>query len=78
MDSIQPERGIAQAARQLRLVKKASRRFLALWVIQDMVQENRQSRTDGVGNARARLDDAIADPFNHDWSLLYRGNILDD
>jgi hypothetical protein len=63
------------AAQRLRAVRTASRIFLDCWVA------SRLSDHPGVERVAADVsaaDDALADPANHDWSLLYRGSILDD
>lgn len=62
---------LVQLAEQIRAVRQAQRQFLTLWAI-DGVRERVLSQTD----PESRL--ALADPHNRDWSLLYRGNILDD
>jgi hypothetical protein len=63
------------AANRLRDVKNASRLFFALWALQKSPTDHATAlaESDGVGDS-----DAIADPNNHDWSLLYRGDVLDD
>jgi hypothetical protein len=69
------------AAHQLRAVRTACRRFLLLWGM---------SPVKGSAASRQNLaivetcDDpdtllrAISNPENKDWSILYRGDVLDD
>jgi hypothetical protein len=69
-------------AERLRTVRTACRRFLMLWAM--------SPAKDGPSPAAKNLkfdngpDDpetllrAMSDPQNRDWSLLYRGSILDD
>lgn len=59
---------LVDTARRLRTVRAACRQFFTLWALQ---QARQTSSADPVA-------DALADPANHDWSLLYRGSILDD
>jgi hypothetical protein len=71
---------LAATAERLRVVKQASQHFLTLWALDHLL-----SRPDSIKHLRAnvknsnpKLDAAISDPLNHDWSLLYRGSVLDD
>jgi hypothetical protein len=59
-----------QIAKRLRKTRAASRKFLALWAL---TQDAKFARC-----AKAGQEKTIADPMNHDWSLLYLGSILDD
>ena len=70
--------GIAGAAKQLRKVRNASRQFLTLWALECMVQEDHVLDRVAADLGNARLQHDLADPFNHNWSLLYRGSVLDD
>jgi hypothetical protein len=58
---------LVAVADRLRTARKACRQFLALWAMQR-----------GAQIAVADRDDDVSDPMNHDWSLLYRGSVLDD
>ena len=65
-----PMAHIVSTAKRLREVRKASRQFLLLWSIER-----------GHSHAPKPVNDpdlALADPANHDWSLLYQGSVLDD
>jgi hypothetical protein len=57
-------------AERLRSTRAACRKFLALW----QLQEDRKNTAKASNNQESEL----ADPMNHDWSLLYMGSILDD
>jgi hypothetical protein len=63
------------AAQRLRAVRTASRIFLDCWVASRL-----RDHAPGVERVAADISaaKALADPANHDWSLLYRGSILDD
>lgn len=67
---------IVSTAKRLRAVRRASDQFLTLWALDCMFKQ------EGLFNRGAadltQNEDAVADPGNHDWSLLYRGSILDD
>jgi hypothetical protein len=73
-DQSSPESAaLVATAKRLRAVRRASRQFLALWALEQ------GQRTPRAGSAPSNADEAkLADPMNHDWSLLYLGNILDD
>jgi hypothetical protein len=59
---------LVSTAKRLRTTRIACRQFLALWAMQR-----------GAAFAdRDRNDEELADPMNHDWSILYRGSVLDD
>jgi hypothetical protein len=63
-------------AQRLRAVRTATRIFLDCWLASRL-----SDHANGVERVAADVsaaDDALADPANHDWSLMYRGNILDD
>ena len=70
------------AAKRLRAVRTACRRFLMLWAMSPAKAGLADSH-DALALAQA-LDDPeallriISDPKNRDWSLLYRGTVLDD
>src|SRR5262245_10285774 len=61
---------IVSAAKRLRAVRKACRQFLLMWAFE---QGKMRGRPGGQ-----MADEALADPANHDWTLLYRGSVLDD
>jgi hypothetical protein len=61
---------LVSTARRLRKTRAACRKFLALWALD---QDKRKS-----GPASGYQEKQLADPMNHDWSLLYLGSILDD
>ena len=69
-------------AKRLRMVRQAQRSFLKMWALQEM--SARPATLDRVAHEIEQLSDAAAaehalgDPFNHDWALLYRGDVLDD
>ncbi len=63
---------LAATAERLRVVKQACQHFLALWATDRM-----WAPVMGIPES-ASTDDPIADPMNRDWSLLYRGSVLDD
>ncbi|MGA2582308.1 MAG: hypothetical protein ABSG31_03445 [Tepidisphaeraceae bacterium] len=64
------------AAQRLRVVRSACTLFLDRWAAHEVVSAALDRVADGV--ERAAIEAAIADPHNRDWSLLYRGSILDD
>jgi hypothetical protein len=67
------------AAQELRRVRKACLLFLDQWVAGRLVDRRAVDRVAAdVGLALAQTEAQLADPSNHDWSLLYRGSVLDD
>lgn len=64
---------IASAAQRLRTVREAQRRFLGLWAAHCIADKSLERMTLDLEQIQA--DD---DPFDHDWSRLYRGSVLDD
>jgi hypothetical protein len=69
--------GLFAAAQRLRTVRTACRRFLMLWAMSP--KKNRPNlKLDSAFNDPEALLRAMSDPQNHDWSLLYRGSVLDD
>jgi hypothetical protein len=62
---------LVSTAKRLRATRAACRKFLALWALQ-------QGGKNCAPSARGRQEKQLADPMNHDWSLLYLGSILDD
>jgi hypothetical protein len=64
-------------AQRLRAVRRASLLFLDQWAVGKLYSS--PSHVDRVAaDVLARANAALADPDNHDWSLLYRGSVLDD
>ena len=74
---------LAATAERLRIVKQASQHFLTLWALHHLLTRPRaiqrlRANVKNSGSALSALDAALSDPLNHDWSLLYRGSVLDD
>ncbi len=70
---------LATTARRLRQVKDASRSFLMLWAMDRMASDaGAMARVAADVGTRAATEEALADPHNHNWTLLYRGSVLDD
>jgi hypothetical protein len=76
--------GVAQ---RLQMVRRSCGVFLDQWAASRLATEenavDRVAADISTGLAEiAGLDEqaqaAIADPENHDWSILYRGSVLDD
>jgi hypothetical protein len=64
-------------AHRLRQVRQACLQFLDRWAIGHLLLD--ASALDRVaGDVETQTDAAIADPANHDWTILYRGSVLDD
>ena len=59
---------LVSTAKRLRKARTACRQFLALWTMQQSA----------ISAQHDRDDDEISDPMNHDWTILYRGSVLDD
>jgi hypothetical protein len=57
-----------ETAHQLRQVRRACLLFLDRWAIGRLMSPEMKSS----------IDAAIEDFSNRDWSILYRGSILDD
>ena len=70
-------RQLAAAAKSLREVKEAYRNFLVLWAL-DHLAATPEAMARVASDIQQQSDQALADPFDHNWSLLYRGSILDD
>jgi hypothetical protein len=60
-------------AKLLRRVRAASRQFLALGALEQALRN-----AGSLQNVTSADTAALADPGNHDWSLLYQGSVLDD
>ncbi|MGD0139797.1 MAG: hypothetical protein ABSD28_13040 [Tepidisphaeraceae bacterium] len=72
-----PDPQWVDTARRLREVRRACLLFLDRWAIGQLL--NDAPALDRVaGDVQAQTDAAIADPANRDWSLFYRGSVLDD
>jgi len=69
-------RDIAATAQRLRTVREAQRRFLGLWAAHCIADRSLDRMA--VDLEQAQLEQGEADPFDHDWSRLYRGSVLDD
>jgi hypothetical protein len=61
---------LVEMAQRLRKVRAASRQFLALWALEKAL--------DKAPAPEPGLEALLSDPDNHDWSLLYKGSVLDD
>jgi hypothetical protein len=64
---------LAAMAERLRVVKKSYEHFLALWALDRLM-----TKAVAIDRFRADIEQAIENPHNRDWSVLYRGSILDD
>jgi hypothetical protein len=72
-----PDPQWVDTARRLRQVRRACLLFLDRWAIGHLLTDD--PALDRVaGDVQAQTDAAIADPANRDWSILYRGSVLDD
>ena len=66
-----------ETARKLRETRRACLLFLDQWAIGHLL--NDASGLDRVaGDVSSATEAAIADHANRDWSILYRGSVLDD
>jgi len=71
-----PEQWV-DVAQRLRVVRRACRVFLDRWAVARLLDDSSAVRR--VAEDVAKKSDAeIADPHNRNWSILYRGSILDD
>jgi hypothetical protein len=68
---------LAATAERLRVVKRAYEHFLQLWALDRMLAKPNSAHWFRADINRAD-NEAIADPHNRDWSILYRGSVLDD
>jgi hypothetical protein len=64
---------LAAMAERLRVVKRSYQHFLALWAVDRLL-----NMPVAVDRFHADIEQAIEDPHNHDWKVLYRGSVLDD
>jgi hypothetical protein len=68
---------LAATARSLREARNAYQNFLILWALEQMTTDAAvMARM--AADVRTQADRALADPMDRDWSLLYRGSVLDD
>lgn len=71
-------RDLVETAERLRQVRKAQERFLALWAAECLMSRREALEKVAADVGQQGHDSSLSDPFNHDWSLLYKGSILDD
>jgi hypothetical protein len=64
-------------AHRLREVRHACLDFLDRWAVNQLTSDA-PAFDRFAADVHARTEAALADPDNHDWSLLYRGSVLDD
>jgi hypothetical protein len=69
---------LAAMARRLRQVKEAYRNFLVLWALDGMAADPAAMERMAADVSANDAEAALADPHDHNWSLLYRGSVLDD
>jgi hypothetical protein len=69
--SAPPIADLVSRAKLLRRVRAASRQFLALGTLEQALRRSGSQHN-------VQTDDVLADPSNHDWSLMYQGSVLDD
>jgi hypothetical protein len=71
-DPVQPDIAeLVAAAKRLRAARSACRQFLTLWALQQAVEHLQRAPHAAVENPPAHAE-------KRDWSILYRGSILDD
>jgi hypothetical protein len=64
-------------AQSLREVRGACLTFLDRWAVSQLLTDT--PALDRMAyDAESQLEIAIADPKNKNWSVLYRGSVLDD
>jgi len=67
-------------AERLRQVKNAYGHFLAMWALERLLAKPAaisRFHTDIIA-AEETSETELENPYNHNWSLLYRGSVLDD
>ena len=64
---------LAAMAERLRIVKRSYQHFLALWAVDRLM-----TMPLAVERFHADIEQAMEDPHNHDWKILYRDSVLDD
>ena len=62
---------LVATAKRLRAARAACRQFLTMWALDQAAERLCNDRD-------AAVQAALADPQDHDWSILYRGSVLDD
>src|SRR5271165_2953044 len=67
-----------ETARRLRDVRRACLNFLDRWAVGALLNDAPALDRVAIDIRQARTEAAIADPANRDWSILYRGSLLDD
>jgi hypothetical protein len=67
-----------ETARKLREVREACLQFLDRWAIGHLVADEPAMDRVAGDVMKTQAEEAIADPKNRDWSILYRGSVLDD
>jgi len=74
-DASQP--GWVATAQRLRKVRGACLTFLDRWAVAQLLTD--APALDRVAyDLESQIEAAIADPTNKNWSVLYRGSVLDD
>ena len=72
-----PKPGWISAAQRLRKVRGACLIFLDRWAVAQLLSD--APALDRVAyDLESRAEAEIADPKNKNWSVLYRGSVLDD
>ena len=74
---------LAATAERLRVVKQAYQHFLTLWALDRLMTQPASATRfhadiESATEEEAVEQDPVGDPHNRDWSLLYRGSVLDD
>jgi hypothetical protein len=72
---------LSGVAEKLRQVRQASRDFLVLWAFEQLMNDQNavaRMSSDAAGAGADELSSALADPYDHNWSILYHGSVLDD
>lgn len=77
MERNRRQREWIHTAHRLRQVKRACMDFLDRWAVSQLTSDA-PALDRFADDVHARTEAALADPANHDWSLLYRGSVLDD
>ncbi len=69
--------GWVGTAHRLRKVREACLMFLDRWAVAQLLAD--APALDRVADdLESQIEAAIADPKNRNWSVLYRGSVLDD
>ena len=64
---------LAETAYRLRIVRRAQSQFLRLWAMERLRQPRRSTP-----EVPAEVQKRLVDPFDRDWTLMYRGDVLDE